>query len=372
MSLDAELEADAVITAYAFDKLPPDVLADWCRLRATSPLYDSPYFDPRFAAAVHSVHGDVTVLAGADVVFAVQCSARTARPVGWPGADFQGPMVGPGAFFDPRAALSALGVRALAFDHLVDPGLHFTQYVDGFRRSPYVEVDGGLDGYLARASKSGRANLAQARRRARKLSNEYGELRFEPNSTDRDVLLQVIEMKRAQYRASGARDHFTAPGRRELLEVLLGVRDPDFSGVLSGVFVGDRIVAGHFGIRSASVLHWWFPVYDPEFRAYAPGWILMHELIANAVATGVSRIDLGRGDDEYKRRVMTGYVDVAYGLVAGPGLRGIHKMQASARSALEFSPLGPFARAAVRRHRSRTTRSGRRTERSAKWPSSRS
>jgi len=372
MPLGAVNSAAAAITAYAFDELPPDVLADWCRLRAAGPHYDSPYFDPRFAAAVHSVHGDVTVLTGPDTVFAVQCSARTARPVGWPGADFQGPIVGPRSSFDPRAALSTLGVAALPFDHLVDPGGHFTQYVDGIRRSPYVEIDGGLEGYRARASKAGRANLAQAQRQARKLIDEYGELRFEPCSTDRDVLLRVIEIKRAQYRATGARDHFAAPGRRELLEILLGIRDPDFSGVLSGVFVGDRIVAGHFGIRSASVLHWWFPVYDPEFRAYAPGWILMRELIASAMTTGVSRIDLGRGEDLYKRHVMTGHVDVAHGLVAGPGLRGVHKMRETVRSSIESSPLGSVARTVLRRHRSRSTRSVLRTERRPNWLSSRS
>ena len=75
------------------------------------------------------------------------------------------------------------------------------------------------------------------------------------------------------------------------------------------------MLAAHFGIRSGGVLHWWFPVYDPQFATFAPGWILLRELIGAAPDLGVTRIDLGRGDDEYKRRAKTGDTIVCQGLV---------------------------------------------------------
>ena len=68
-------------------------------------------------------------------------------------------------------------------------------------------------------------------------------------------------------------------------------------------------------MRSGGVLHWWFPVYDPPFAALAPGWMLLRELVGAAPSLGVTRIDLGRGDDEYKRRAKTGESVVCQGLV---------------------------------------------------------
>jgi CelD/BcsL family acetyltransferase involved in cellulose biosynthesis len=148
--------------------------------------------------------------------------------------------------------------------------------------------------------------MAQARRKARKAEAEYGHLRFEAESVDAQALDSVITLKRAQYAVTGARDYFAAPERIALLHRLLRTRVDGFAGVLSTIHVGSRLLAAHFGIRSDGVLHWWFPVYDPELAAFAPGWILLRKLTAAAPELGLTRIDLGRGDDEYKRRAKTG------------------------------------------------------------------
>ena len=115
-----------------------------------------------------------------------------------------------------------------------------------------------------------------------------------------------MRLKRAQYAATGGQDYFSEPNRIELMRRLLHTRDPAFAGILSTVHIGDHLVAAHFGIRSAHVLHWWFPVYDPAYAQLSPGWILLRELVAATPELGIRRIDLGRGDDEYKRRAKTG------------------------------------------------------------------
>ena len=173
---------------------------------------------------------------------------------------------------------------------------------------------GGLDGYLGRASRSGKDNMGQARRKARKAEETHGPISFVADSTDADALGALIALKRAQYAATGARDYFAAPERVALAHRLLETRVDGFAGVLSTVHVGPRLLAAHFGIRSGGVLHWWFPVYDPQFGAFAPGWILLRELAVAAPSLGVTRLDLGRGDDEYKRRAKTGESMVCQGL----------------------------------------------------------
>ena len=52
-----------------------------------------------------------------------------------------------------------------------------------------------------------------------------------------------------------------------LLRRLFDTRSSDFGGMLSAVYAGPHLVAAHFGLRAGPVLHWWFPVYDPNFSS---------------------------------------------------------------------------------------------------------
>ncbi|MFI6502166.1 GNAT family N-acetyltransferase [Nonomuraea typhae] len=311
-----------------FHELPAEELNLWRSVRAGNPALDSPYFHPGFAAAVHASGRPVRVAVGEDVLMAGHLIGSTLRPVGWPGADFQGPLLPPGTAFDPVRLLGK-GVTGFAFDHLVDGLPGFDRWTATRRASPYLDVSGGMDGYLGRASKAGKENMGQARRRAAKAGRELGEVRFAADSLDEGALARVIELKRAQYAATGARDYFAEPDRTDLLKLLLHTREPDFAGILSTLHAGPHLLAAHFGMRAGGVLHWWFPVYDPAHAKLAPGWILLRELVLAAPSLGIERIDLGRGDDEYKRRAKTGETTVGQGLVTRNPVRR------AARAALE-------------------------------------
>ena len=337
-------------------------LDTWRSLRASNPVLDSPYFDPAFAAAVAASGVDVVVAVdgrGPELTRLLAChrDRSVLRPVGWPGADFQGPVLSPGTPFDPRELLVD-GVRSFEFDHWLPPCPDLEPWVETRAVSPYVDVAGGLDAYLARASRAGRDNIGQARRRAARAAREIGPVTFCAQSTDTDALARVVELKRAQYAATGARDHFAVPSRRRLLSLLLETREPGCAGMLSTLHVGDVVVAAHFGIRSSNVLHWWFPVYDPAFARLAPGWMLLRELATVAPEIGIERIDLGRGDDEYKRRARTGEVEVLAGAVTATVTGRVGRRAGRAAvAAAKSSPLAPVLRRAVhaRRRRSQVT-----------------
>jgi CelD/BcsL family acetyltransferase involved in cellulose biosynthesis len=84
------------------------------------------------------------------------------------------------------------------------------------------------------------------------------------------------------------------------------------------------LVAAHFGIRSRRIWHWWFPAYDREFARYSPGLILLVEMMRAAEGLGLERIDLGRGEALYKRRLMTGAATVYSGCVeTGPSVAAL-------------------------------------------------
>jgi CelD/BcsL family acetyltransferase involved in cellulose biosynthesis len=75
-------------------------------------------------------------------------------------------------------------------------------------------------------------------------------------------------------------------------------------------------VAAHFGPRSSTVLAAWFTAYDPELHYYSPG-LMMHLRTAEAAArAGVTLVDLGRGDKEYKEWLKTRDLRVGEGFAA--------------------------------------------------------
>jgi CelD/BcsL family acetyltransferase involved in cellulose biosynthesis len=344
----------------ALDDLSTEDIEAWHRLRSSNPALDSPYFHPSFAAAVHAsgapVHVAVTRGHGGAVsaLLAGHRQGRRLRPVGWPGADFQAPIAAPG---EPAAPVTLLPseIREATFDHLISPGPSFDPYIVERQASPYLDTRGGLEGYLGRASRSGKENMGQARRRAARAEREIGPVRFAADVVDDGALAVVIALKRAQYAATGAHDYFADPGRAALLSRLLHTREPDFAGILSTLHMGDHLVAAHFGLRAGSVLHWWFPVYDPAYAHLAPGWILLRELVAATPGLGVTRIDLGRGDDEYKRRAKTGESVVCRAtLTRSEALRMAYRLRHLAVTGVKSSPVGATLRQLLRRLRSRT------------------
>jgi CelD/BcsL family acetyltransferase involved in cellulose biosynthesis len=150
-------------------------------------------------------------------------------------------------------------------------------------------------------------------RKTRKIEREIGPIRFELHTGDRSVLRQLLKWKSEQYRNTGVADVFSFHWTTALVENILARQEREFCGVLSAMFAGDRLVAAHFGMRSARVLHWWFPSYDGEFSQYSPGLILLVELIKSAAAEGVTRLDLGKGSERYKAAFQSGGIDLAEG-----------------------------------------------------------
>ena len=343
-----------------FSALDAAELNAWRDVRDADPGLDSPYFHPAYVEAVHAVFGDVKVATDDrqdKVWYPLQVNKQVARPIGWPAADFQGPVAAPGVQIEPLELVRETGLRALTFDHLPERWTEFAPWVEASYPSPFIDVSGGLDGYGTRVSKAGRGSLSEVRRRMRKAARELGEVRLVWDSQDPALLDRLIEIKRAQYVATGVRDFFAMPGRRELVHRLLKTRVDGFAGSLSAVYAGETLLAAHFGLRSGDLLHWWFPAFSRAHNELGPGWMLMHEVIAAAPVNGLTRIDLGRGDEDWKCRAMTGSVSVCEGEVSADGLR--RRGQLARRAALDrlgSSPLGPRMRAA--KHRIQRARAG--------------
>jgi CelD/BcsL family acetyltransferase involved in cellulose biosynthesis len=330
-----------------FGALAAAELAMWQAVRAANPALDSPFFNPAFTAAVHAVFGDVQVAIDDDheVWFPLQVSGRTAKPAG-PGCDYQGPISAPGVAVDPLDLVRVTGLRALRFDHLLERA-EFAPWVEERQISPFIDATDGLDGYLTRVSKSGKEKMSRVRGKTKRAGRELGDVRLVWDTDESDLLDRLIEIKRAQYEATGGYDFFATPRHREFVHHLLKTRGNGFAGVLSAVYAGDTLLAAHFGLRDGDVLHWWFPVFNHEHSALAPGWVLLRELISAAPANGITRIDLGRGDEDYKTRAMTGAHWVCDGDVTIDALRRrLWQARRTVAGRMKATPMGPRLRAA--------------------------
>jgi CelD/BcsL family acetyltransferase involved in cellulose biosynthesis len=119
------------------------------------------------------------------------------------------------------------------------------------------------------------------------------------------------------------------------------------------LYAGDRPVAAHFGIRSETVLSWWFPAYDVDCSRYSPGLVLLLRLAEAAAAAGILQVDLGKGHEAYKESFKSADVEVAEGWVERPSAGAAVRwaQRTPPRLARELVVRHPSLRRAARRTR---------------------
>ena len=301
-------------------QLTPDEIGAWVAIQRANPLLSSPYFRPEFTQAVAAVRDDVEVAVaevdGRPVGFFPYQRGRAniGRPVGGRLSDFQALIAAPGCSADPLEMLRACHLSAWHFDHLLVEQNEFRPFTWRADDSPYIDLNGGLEGYL-RAKENGSSLRSEYGQKRRKIEREVGPLRFEPDTRDEDILATCFRWKEQQYLRTGAPNVFAYEWVLKLFDKLLSYRGEDFAPMVSVLYAGDKIAAINFCLRSRNVLHAWFPAYNVEMASYSPGTLHWMELMRAMPAFGISRIDLGKGPEKFKRRFMSGAIQVSEGTV---------------------------------------------------------
>jgi CelD/BcsL family acetyltransferase involved in cellulose biosynthesis len=303
-------------------ELSSDLVAAWSDLQRADPNVDSPFFRPEFTQAVAAVRDDVEVAVledGGAVVgfFPFQRGKdKIGRPVGGRLSDFQGVVARRDYAIDPPQLLHGCGLRAWYFDHLIAAQGAFAPFHWTGAGSPYIDISRGYDAYVAERRAAGGADVMQAINKKKRSERQLGPVRVVLETTDRGVLEKLIAWKSQQYERTQVTSVFAFPWVVALIERLLETPPTaDFGGMLSALYLGDTLVAAHFGMRSGRVVHWWFPAYDAELSKYSPGAQMLLELAGAAASLGCERIDLGAGEEPYKLSFMSGSLAVAIGSV---------------------------------------------------------
>lgn len=262
-----------------------------------------------------------------------------AEPVGHGMSDYFGLVAAPGVRVTPARLLRLAGLTSLLFDHLDESqgafGLNGEDPEPGLR----IDLPAGPEAYWQALRAADKSLLADTERRRRKLIEQVGPLRFQLQAANAGAALEaLIHHKRQQYARTGVGDSLAEDWKRALLRELAAGRDPLCQGVLSVLEAGDTWVAMHFGLRQGGLLHYWFPVYNPDLKQASPGRQLLKAIIDASGEAGITTIDRGAGDQPAKRDFATSRHTYHRGLWQNPGPRALcYRAALSARWRLKAS-----------------------------------
>ncbi|QDT66167.1 GNAT family N-acetyltransferase [Calycomorphotria hydatis] len=331
-----------------------DLTTAWLALHQKNPSISSPYFHPEFTKAVATVRSDVFVAIferdDEPVAFFPFQRDRNwhGRPVGGRLSDFHGVIADEQFTFDGAELLKACDLRSYRFDHLVVNQSGFSDSYVKTEESWYIDLSNGYDAYFQGLKKAGSSDAKNAPRKLRKLEREVGPIEFRLCNADAGNLDQLLIWKSEQYQRTGLTDVFAFQWTRDLLRHLVD-RGCNLCGCFTSLYAGDHLVAAHFGLRSGPVLHYWFPAYDPEFGKYSPGTQLLLEGARHGAEQGITRIDLGKGDERYKLTYGTDAVMVAEGVIRTSRFaEQTSRMIDNTKNWLKASPYGAPARQAAK------------------------
>jgi CelD/BcsL family acetyltransferase involved in cellulose biosynthesis len=313
------------------DDLGPAEVALWSELLRQTPPGQSAFLSFAYAKAADRVYPGVRVaklsLNERTVgFFAFQYRSSVHRALGW-GERVSGELADYfGVVADHRVRLSGTelmrlcGLSALYFTHLEESqtlhGLHGEKPETGLR----IELPEGGGAFWEARKRTDRKFTADTERRERKLVESFGPLAFVFRHPDTArELRSLIAAKRAQYERTEAGDSLALASSREFLFDLAGSADPDCRPTLSTLHAGSTWVGSHFGLMCGSTLHYWFPVYNPNLRSFAPGRLLLKAIIDSSSQTDVRAIDRGAGDSPSKRDFATSEHQFMRGVWSRPG-----------------------------------------------------
>jgi len=179
-------------------------------------------------------------------IFPFQRKGRTrAIPVGGIVSDYQGLICRPGFACDPRELLRKCGLVAWDFDRLLASQKLFVPFHKFCEPSAVMDLSQGYRAYSEGRRRAGSRQIIKSENMMRRMEREIGPLRFVTHSNDRRLLSQVLGWKSRQYRNTGWRDLFALRWGRELVERIHMIQSERFAGMLSLLYAGDQLVAGH-------------------------------------------------------------------------------------------------------------------------------
>ena len=264
--------SESKVTVVPGVELRAEHVARWSAIQRAAPTLASPYFAPEFVRITAAARDDVRVSileddAASSGFFPFQRAATASPPrsrqdVRLPRRDR--PRLALAWDGRPSSAPAVVGLALRPPARLAEPLRRFQLGRGACRRTSTSRRLRGLPA----AAQAGRSRRSTDPVRARKAERQAG--RCASISTRRRCAFQALLVEGQQYRATGQPDLTTVPWIVQFLDGIRHERGEHFSGLMSALYLGDRLAAVHLGMRSTDVLHYWLPA-STRARLLLPG-----------------------------------------------------------------------------------------------------
>lgn len=308
------------------DALTARQRAAWNAMRSSNFALASPYFALEFAEVMAAARDDTRALIvsrnGAPAAFLPLQLSRSgvARPIGGPLGDHHGLITDtPDIDLDPLLKKASFGV--FAYNGALADQTSFLKHCDGPPEISWVsDLSRGYDAFIADCTAADAKAMRNIRARQRKLDELDAEVVIRIDDRRPEALQALIAAKRDQYRRTHALDVFSVPWTLNAIDTLFERTDPALRGLLSTLEIDGQLAAAHFGMRSQTVLHYWFPVFWPDHAKLGPGLTLFLDMARTLASDGITAIHLGPGEYDFKRRLSNAGFGVVTGQISQPSL----------------------------------------------------
>jgi len=307
-------------------ELTPQQIQLWSGMMRPEDVTDGPFFHPEYVITLSRFRESVRIAVITEnnrevAFFPFEQHGKAARPLGITLCDFQGVVRSPGTKLDVRELLTGCGLTSWHFDHVVASQPEFQDWHLRVEDSPYIDISSGFEVYAEQQQQAGRKLISKINAFQRKAERDLGPVRFEWHTTDRAVFEMLLSWKSEQRKQTGTFDVLQFGWVSQTLDALRQIHSEDFGGVLSALYINNTLAAASLNMKTSTVLHMWFMTYDIAFGPYSPGHILTLATIQAAAERGIQRVDLGRGENAYKKRLNSGCLLVGEGAVDLNSLR---------------------------------------------------
>ncbi|WP_084419230.1 GNAT family N-acetyltransferase [Henriciella litoralis] len=313
------------------DELDDAEKAQWKSLCAQHPDYDSALFQPEFAELVAGVRDDVRVALysrGEQLVGVLAAHIRPdgfARPLGAPFSDYCGPIVDRDCAMSLDEMLDMAGIPAYLANSMVDPWgalapSNKTHKADQTATDSHVIRPGELSSeeYVESRRSDHAKRFKNFRRLLNQIEREVGETRFQWGTPDRATLDQLYDWKRQQFRETGLVNLIDSTDACQILECVAN----SSHGFATTLWIGDKLISGHFGIRVGGAFHPWLAAFNPIYGHYSAGNLLIMRALKSFSEMGLDVYDLANGHDHYKKYFANASRPSFEVFATSPGMRG--------------------------------------------------
>jgi len=147
-------------------------------------------------------------------------------------------------------------------------------------------------------------------RHAFRLLSQRGVVRFEA-LRERDAISrrlgEFMEQHVTLWASKGDRSQFQDEDSRKFFAFLIEELSPEGAVRLDTLTLDGRLIAGHFGFTWGGRLHYYKPCYDIAVASHpGPGKLLLAHMIRQAWLDGLTELDLGQGNEPYKKDYASG------------------------------------------------------------------